>query len=73
MCFHQLEHKDNVDFMKTLTALIKVYKQHARPYGYCKGTTSYIKKLIAKVVDEAKEPGCSLLSDEVPAVETMKE
>ena len=67
MCFYQPEHMDNVDYFKTLTALIKVYEQYAGPFGY------QIEKVVDKAAAEAKEQGHPLSSDKVLARKKVEE
>ena len=44
----QTKHLKNSDYLKTLTALIKVYEQYARIFGYGDPATNEVKKEIAK-------------------------
>ena len=64
---------DNVDYFKTLMALIKTYKQYAGPFGCCINIVNHIEKIVAKTVAKAKEQGHPLTSDEVMVMKSMEE
>ena len=53
--------------------MTKLYRQFAKPYGYCKNVTVKLDKVVKDVIAKAEENGKLLTSDEVMAVNKMEE
>ena len=73
MCFRQPEHMDNTDYLMIPSMLIKVYKQHAGPYGYCKTVAAKIKNAVDNAIQQASDERVLPTSSKIADIEKAED